>query len=514
MVASEPVRNLMKLHNRVAGAMVLALTATLTIFSTAPSQAAAPVLTVASLSDVKNWDPSQAHLGHPVPLYQTVYDTLFLRDSSGTIRPNLATKWYFDSTKLHLKVTLKSGVKFTDGENFDAAAAAVNIMNNKNSNGPDASQIADISDVTVNSPTTITINFTTPNPGVLNYLSGSSGFIGAPKLIGTPSIVTAPVGSGPYIFNAGKSSKGSKYVFDANPNYWNKASQKFSSVTWLIMADTTARLNALLSGQVDAALLDVKTASAAKSGGATLHESNVDVSNIMLMDRTGSKNKALGDIRVRQAINFAFDKEAMLKAVQNGIGSVTDQMFGPASGAYDSALESVYSYDPAKAKALLAQAGYQNGFELSMPNFSFSDPTLQAFISQYLAAIGITVKWADISPSNYISDLKAAKYSAAWFQLFQGTPWEEIKLIATPDATWNTFKVSDPVITSLVAKIQRDPAAINTSAAKINAEIVKQGWYVPLFRLSQQFFTGKHVTVVPQPQQAVPSLFNYSPTGA
>ena len=93
------------------------------------------------------------------------------------------------------------------------------------------------------------------------------------------------VGSGPYVFNAGKSSKGSKYVFDANPNYWNKANQKFSSVTWLVMADTTARLNALLSGQIDATLLDVKTTAAAKGGGAILHESFVDVSNIQLFDR-------------------------------------------------------------------------------------------------------------------------------------------------------------------------------------------------------------------------------------
>ena len=204
----------------------------------------------------------------------------------------------------------------------------------------------------------------------------------------------------------------------------------------------------------------------------------------------------------------------MLKALQNGIGAVTNQMFGPASGAYDATLESYYSYDPAKAKALLAQAGYPNGFELPMPNIGFADAAMQAFIAQYLGAIGITVKWTDISPANFVAEMKAGKHAASWFQLFQGTPWEEIKLIATPDATWNVFKANSPTINALIAKIQRDPAAINASAAKINAEIVKQAWYVPLFRLSQQFFTGKRVTVVPQPQQAVPSLFNYSPAGA
>jgi len=149
-----------------------------------------------------------------------------------------------------------------------------------------------------------------------------------------------------------------------------------------------------------------------------------------------------------------------------------------------------------------------------MPNIAFADAAMAAFIAQYLGAIGITVKWTDISPANFVAEMKAGKHAASWFQLFQGTPWEEIKLIAAPDATWNVFKTNNSVIAGLIAKIQRDPAAANASAAKINAEIVKQGWYVPLYRLSQQFFTGKRVTVVPQPQQAVPSLFNYSPAGA
>lgn len=503
----------MKFKTRLSGVVATALVVALSATGVNPARAAAPSLTLASLTDVKNWDPSQAHLGHPVPMFQAVYDTFFIRDSKGVIKPNLVKKWYFDSSRLHLKMDLQSGVKFSNGEAWDGAAAAANIMANKSSNGPDASQLSDVQDVSINGPLSVTVNFKSVNPAILNYLAGSSGFVGAPKLLGKSEMQSNPIGSGPYIFNAAKSSKGSKYVFDANPNYWNKANQKFSSVTYMIMADTTSRLNALLSGQVDAALLDVKTAPAAKSGGATLHESFVDVSNIQLFDRSGAKVKALGDIRVRQALNYAFDKAAMLKALQNGVGAVTDQMFGPTSGAYDPALENVYSYDPAKAKSLLAAAGYANGFELPMPNISFADPAMQAFLTQYLAAINITAKWVDVSPANFVSEMKSGKHAASWFQLFQGTPWEEIRLIATPDATWNVLNASNPVINNLVAKIQKNPGSINANATKINAEIVKQGWFVPLYRLSQQFFTGKHVDVDPQPQQAVPSLFNYSPTG-
>lgn len=500
----------MKFKTRLAAVLAISM-GSLSLLGVSASHAAAPTLTIGALQDVTNWDPSQAHLGHQVPMYQTVYDTLFIKDSKGVIQPNLAKKWYFDSAKLHLSIELNKGIKFTNGEVLDAKAVAANIIANKTSNGPDASQLADVSDVSVGSPTKLIINFSSANPAILSYLSGSSGFIGAPSLLGKMS--AAPVGSGAYVFNAGKSSKGSKYVFDANPNYWNKANQKFSSVTWLIMTDTTARLNALLSGQIDATLLDVKTTAAAQSGGATLHESFVDVSNIQLFDRAGTKVKALGDVRVRQALNYAFDKAALLKALNNNIGAVTNQMFGVSTQGYDPALESRYSYNPAKAKDLLAQAGYANGFDLPMPDISFANPALQAFIVKYLGDIGVTVKPTAVSPANFVAEMKQGKHAASWFQLFQGTDWEEIKLIATNDATWNVLKVNDPQITALVQKIQSNPGSIKTNAKKINQLLVEKAWFVPLYRLSQQFFTGKRVDVDPTPAQAVPSLWNYSPTG-
>ena len=500
----------MKLKIRIAGVVAIAMAAT-ALFGTTVAKAAAPTLTIAALQDVPNWDPSQAHLGHQVPMYQSVYDTLFIKDAKGVIQPNVAKKWYFDSAKLHLSIQIEKGIKFTNGEALDAKAVAANIMANRNSNGQDASQLSDVLNVSVTSPTNLIINFSSANPAILSYLAGSSGFLGAPSLLG--KMASAPVGSGPYVFNAGKSSKGSKYVFDANPNYWNKANQKFSSVTWLVMADTTARLNALLSGQIDATLLDVKTTAAAKAGGAILHESFVDVSNIQLFDRAGTKVKALGDYRVRQALNYAIDKNALLKAVNNGIGTATDQMFGVSTDGYDPALENIYSYNPAKAKELLAAAGYANGFDLPMPDVSFVSAPMQAFLVKYLGDVGITVKPVAVAPASFVSEMKQGKHAASWFQLFQGTDWEEIKLIATQDATWNILKYNDPQIAALVKKIQSNPLSIKTNAKKINRILVEKAWFVPLYRLSQQFFTNKKVDVDPTPAQAVPSLWNYKPAG-
>lgn len=90
----------------------------------------------------------------------------------------------------------------------------------------------------------------------------------------------------------------------------------------------------------------------------------MDVFGIHLLDRAGTL--ALGDVRVRRAISFAFDNEALLEATQFGYGTATDQMFPPTSIACDRELGSYYSYDPERARELLAEAGYPDGF-LDMP---------------------------------------------------------------------------------------------------------------------------------------------------
>ena len=335
----------------------------------------------------------------------------------------------------------------------------------------------------------------------------------APSTLGTTALAAVPVGSGPYILNTSKTSKGSTYVFDANPKYWDKSKQKFQTVTFKVITDTTARLNAIVSGQLDATLLDYATTAPALAGGLTLKQSFVDWSGLLLWDRAGNKVKALGDERVRQALNMAFDRPAMLKALLGGTGSVTNQVFSPTSGAYSDALDKSYPYDVKRAKELLKAAGYPNGFELPMPNMAFGNPTLSAFITQYLKEIGVTVKWADVSPANFVGELRSGKYPATWFQLFQGSPWEALQQMVTPNATWNILKSTDPEITAALEKIESNPNALKAQAKTINQLLVKKAWFVPFFRLPQQFFVGKDVTVTPQPQNAVPYLYNYAPSG-
>jgi peptide/nickel transport system substrate-binding protein len=298
-------------------------------------------------------------------------------------------------------------------------------------------------------------------------------------------------------------------VLAANPKYWDKSKQKFKKITFKIMTDTTARMNAVLSGQVDVTLLDAKTAPTAKSRGFTINQNYVDWKGLLILDRTGSKNPALGKTEVRQAIAFAIDRQALLKAVEFG-GEVTNQVFGKATGAYNKSFDSYYSYNPTKAKQLLASAGYANGFTLELP--TWVEPNLNALLEGYLNAVGIKVKW--VSDTNWYANSRSGKYEALVMQIFQGTDLVTTNTLVNQGA-WNPLRSTSPVITAANDAIALNPTAANikNQTAKVNDFLVKDAWFVPFYRIPQLLAHSNRIKVVAQPQNAMPYIYNYSPSG-
>jgi peptide/nickel transport system substrate-binding protein len=140
-----------------------------------------------------------------MPYFQAAYDGLLVRDTAGIPKGNLAVKWDWSTDRTELTMTLRSGITFSNGEAFNAAAAKANLDNNRKSNGPQAPQLTEIVSVDVVNPKVIKIKLSAPNPALLTYLSGSSGFMAAPSTLGTTALAGAPVGSGPYLLNASKS---------------------------------------------------------------------------------------------------------------------------------------------------------------------------------------------------------------------------------------------------------------------------------------------------------------------
>ncbi len=481
--------------------------------SPSATKATGGTLTIGALADVKSFDPAQAHIGHYLQYDQPVYDSLLRRKPDGTLVPMLATEWSYDDSKTHLTLTLRSDVTFSDGTKLDADAVKVNLDRFRTGNGPDASTLAQVSDVAVKDATTVELTLKAPDPALLDYLGNADGFIASPKAIDGGKIATEPVGSGPYTLDKSATVAGSSYTFVKRSGYWDPSLQVYDKIVVKPITDSTAMLNALLSGQVNVALLTAKTEAQAKNAGLTEYKYATDWQGLLIYDRAGKTVPALGDARVRQAINYAIDKKTLLSQVAKGLGTVTNQVFGPTTAAYDKSLDDSYPYDPKKAKALLAEAGYSGGFTVSMPTVAgLLDPALQAGISQNLKDVGITVDWQNVAATDFISSMVQGKFPMAWFSLFQGSPWVAANQIITPDATYNPFHTTDPKVESLIAKIQSGSQSEQAAAAKeLNRYVTAQAWFAPFYRPDQILFTDKDTTTEPQAQQAVPSIYSYAP---
>ncbi|MGN7250807.1 MULTISPECIES: ABC transporter substrate-binding protein [unclassified Arthrobacter] len=478
--------------------------------SNAGGGSAGTALTLGTLRDITSWDPAQAHVGHGLQPYQAAYDTLILREPDGKLSPMLATDWKYNSTNTKLTVDLRTDVTFSDGAKFDAEAAKANLDHFKKANGPQMAQLASVKDVSVVDADTIDINLSAAEPALEYFLSQAAGLMGSPEALGTEAIKTLPVGSGPYVMDKAASVKDSQTVFTARKDYWNKDLQKFQKLTLKILTDPTARTNALVSGQIDATLLDPKNGKQAEGTKMKLETNQVDWSGLLLLDRDGAKNPALANVKVRQAINYAFDRKTILEQVMLGQGTPTSQPFGKDSGAWMEELENYYSYDPAKAKLLLKESGFENNVTLDVPTLPGAE-TLISVLQQQLADVGITLKPGAAITNTFTSDVAARKYNALFFNLFQGEPTVAIDQIVSTKALYNPFKNTTPELEKKIQAVRTGGEDAGKLAQEVNKYVVEQAWFAPLFRVNQMYYHNAKVNVTPQVQQAVPSIYNYSP---
>jgi peptide/nickel transport system substrate-binding protein len=470
-------------------------------------------LTLGLIAQASTFSAQDMAFANESPYGQAVYDTLLKADPDGKVLPSLATEWSYNDDKTVLSMTVRSDVTFSDGTKFNADAAAQNLIRFRDGASPNKGFLVNVKDARATDETHLEITLTVADPGLLNFLTQNAGMVEAPSAFAKPDIKTNPVGSGPYLLDNADTVAGSTYVFTKNPNYWDKASQHYEKLVLKVFSDPTAMLNAIKGNQLNGAKLSNNDAlDQITATGFTLNPFELDWSGMVLMDRAGTLNPALGNVKVRQAINYAFDSNALLRVIGKGHGTQTSQVFPTSSVAYDSALDSRYAYDPAKAKTLLAEAGYPNGFTLDMPSTGAVGTAIWPLIQQQLKDVGITVNYTEAG-SNFVSDLLAAKYAASWFQLAEVSDWETINVILSATATFNPFKYDDPEFDKLVATAHDASNDTETAAAMkaINNYVVEQAWFAPWYRIQSNYATDAHTSVKTQVGNAYPYLWNFIP---
>ncbi len=274
-------------------------------------------------------------------------------------------------------------------------------------------------------------------------------------------------------------------MYKPNPNYWNPDAIQWKEVVILVVASPAAQLSAMKSGQVDYMFGTSKEADSAKEAGFVVTTGPYLFGFVNIMDHEGELVPALGDERVRQALMYALDREAIVSGLLGEYGSVLTQFSLPGFDAYDEDLQTKYPYDPEKAKELLAEAGYPDGFEMKFSAFNLNPgetDMAQAIASEW-AKVGVTIEIVVPTTLNdYADQTLGLNFGAGIFE-YAGQPMYSIasQLLAPEGGFFNPFVNSDPEIVALVnAGAEANATDAPAIYQELNGLLVDKAWFLPI----------------------------------
>jgi peptide/nickel transport system substrate-binding protein len=498
--------------NKFKAFAAVVATVALAMGTVSASNAAGSTLKLGAAGFPASYAADQAEAGNKVWYYQAVYDTLLNKNSDGTMVPNVATKWSYSSDRKVITLDIRSGIKFTDGATLDAAAVVKNLVANRDSKGPSFKYLKTLKSAVAKGANQVVLTLTEADiaNSFLNYLGDSTGFLASPKAIGKASSATTPVGSGPYILDKAKTKSTSKYVYKANPNYWNKSARKYDNLQINVYSDTVAMANALKSGAVQGGNVFPTQYKTVKSAGYKFASQTLDVKGIFFSSRAGANKTCVSDVNVRRAINSVFDRAALLKSFGNAQGTPTTQYFPATNPGYSTTLDKKYPFDEKAGKAFMAKSAYPDGCTLNMATLvGFFAEAEYAVIKQQLAKLGITVKEEAGSFATFIDDLQAPKYDAYLMYFERSTnPWVLLNFMVANPGIFNNDKYEEAKVTKLINDYKTASEAKRKTILKdINTELVNNAWFAPWFAV-QSNFAYKGITAKPQAGNVIPYLYN------
>lgn len=426
-------------------------------------------------ADVSSLDPHYLNIAPNISFSSHLFDALVHVDANGRLIPGLAVSWKaIDPTTWEFK--LRRGVKFHDGSeltaddvifSLDRPAALVN------SPGPFTSYTKQIVSKQAVDPYTVRLKTATPyGPLALDL---NSIFIVSKKAAQNATTDDfnsgkALIGTGPFKFVSFK--RGDSIDVVRNDQYWGEKAA-WDKVTFRIITNAAPRLAALLSGDVDA-IEGVPTADLAKLktnpkfkleqkiSWRTIfwHLDQVAHNSPYITDKAGKPlpSNPLRDVRVRQAISKAINREALVSRTMEGLAVPASNVVAPGILGYNDSLK-VEAYDPDGAKKLLAAAGYPDGFALTLhgPNNRYiNDDQVVQTVAQFLSRVGIQTKVETMPLSVYFGKARAGEFSVSllgWGTLAGDFALRTLVGKPNPDTgwgSWNWGKYSNPAVDELV----------------------------------------------------------------
>ncbi|MEP6722512.1 MAG: ABC transporter substrate-binding protein [Variovorax sp.] len=376
-----------------------ALAASLPQFAFAQSRKDAMVLGMAL--EPPGLDPTAGAAAAIAEVVQyNILETLTKINADGSVTPLLAESWEISPDLKTYTFKLKRGVKFQNGEPFNAQAVKFSFdrAGGEKSTNKDKRTFANLSTQVVDDSTVVLINKEI-DPDLPFVLGQATAVIVEPKSADTNA--TKPVGTGPYQLESW--AKGSSLVLTKWDGFRNPAQAKLKKVTFRFIADTAAQAAAMLAGDVDA-FQRIGTRVVPQFKANPQFQVILGGSRAKTILALNSKKKPLDDVRVRRAILAAIDRKAVIEGAADGLGVPIGSHYVPgAAGFVDTT--GINPFDIEKAKKLLAEAGVKTPLELTMtlPPPPYARQGGEVIVAQ-LAKIGITVKVQNVEWAQWLSN--------------------------------------------------------------------------------------------------------------
>ncbi len=342
---------------------------------------------------------------------KSVYDTLAETDMNGKIVPALADRWEISDDALVWTFYLKRDVVFHNGDKLtskDVKATFERIMD-KATGSPKAKEFKAIEAIESPDDFTVIFKLKEPTSPLLASLASGWGAILPKGLIDAAhNFGTQPVGTGPFVLK--KWIRDSRIVLEKNNTYWMKGLPKLDEIIMHIIPERAVSVQGLISGQVDIAYVIDKDDLPMLEASPNV-KIETSLSALIMVLSMNCSNPVLKDVRVRQAINYAIDKQKVLDVAYGGgkiIGTFMDY-----SNAYYKDFSGLYPYNPPKAKALLAEVGIgqDTTFELFIPQNYELHVKAGEMYQDMLTKVGLNVKIKLVDWSTWLSDVyRGAKY--------------------------------------------------------------------------------------------------------
>jgi ABC-type transport system substrate-binding protein len=427
-----------------------------------------------------------------------VFDALIdFEPNTLELKPGLAKSWKFTDPKT-LVLDLVDGVTFHDGTLFNAEAVKFNLERYKSDQRSNVkADLGALETVEVTSPNQVILHLNKPNAGLPTILTTRVGCMVSPKSVQEkgPNIDRTPVGAGPFKFVSWQDNDNIKVV--RNENYWRKGLPYLDGIEFRIVNELNTAARTAIVGEADV-VLNVQPPQKAIAE----RSSNVIVVVSPSLTFYGAflnyARPPLDDVRVRQAMNYAINRDEINKVIALGLGQPTSGILPKEHWAYDPATANYYSFDLDKAKKLLAEAGHPQGLDVEA--YGWSDQTAmqrQELLISQLARAGFRIKMTPIGPGPAMQAFMIEKKAAMLFSPTGGypDPSQYYDAMFAKDALRNAGKIELPGYRELAdaTMAETDQTVRKAAFAKLQRFVIENALQLVQFVSPNVMITTKRV---------------------